>query len=224
MYDQLAEAPLTFDLEGQMLAITPDVYAFLVFDNLYAVSYISLMPAAVDSLANGEADNPYVLGVLGRAFPPAGIAWLMHYATVCSEDPLTSPEDARSLDGELAGLIESYIEDDTSSYIELCSYMGLPVFPDETDDAPIESDIPVLILSGGFDPITPEEFALSIQDTLTTSYAYTMPYGAHVQLLGGEPCASEIATQFIADPLTEPDASCIADAEPIGFPLPEDEG
>lgn len=198
------------------MPITAQLYAVGVFDSLYASGFVSLLPNVVDELARGEPTE-LAISIIGNAFPRSGVSWLMHFATVCGEDPVTSLDDARSLDGEQPGIIEAYITGDATSYIELCGHMELPVFPDETDDAPIESDIPVLILSGGFDPITPEVFALSIQDTLTTSYAYTMPYGAHVQLLSSETCASQIALQFIADPTTEPDASCIADAEPLPF-------
>lgn len=221
VYNQLSEEPIQLQIGDQTLPLTSDLYAIAVFDNMYATGFIGFMPAAVNNLVNGEVDQA-VFAFISNAFPRSSVARLMHYATVCSEDPVNSLDEALSLDDEQAGIIESYIEDDAGGYIELCGYMDLPVFPDETDDAPIESDIPVLILSGGFDPITPEVFALSIQDTLTTSYAYTMPYGAHVQLLTGNPCASEIASQFIADPFTEPDANCIADAEPLEFLLPDD--
>ena len=104
-------------------------------------------------------------------------------------------------------------------YVEICSYMNLPVLPDETD-IPISSDVPVLLLSGAFDPATPAYNAEEILATLPNGFSFEFPYGGHEQFLTGDACAESIVAVFIADPTTEPDANCIAEALPLQFALP----
>jgi len=141
---------------------------------------------------------------------------------LCCRHPVRSLSESRSIESVESEIVVNFSENDALQYVEMCGHMNVTEFPPATDDVPIVSDIPVLVLNGGLDPVTPQVYALPILDTLTTAYAFTMPYGAHVQLLASEACAGEIASQFIADPNTEPDASCIADAEPLEFLLPGD--
>jgi hypothetical protein len=75
-------------------------------------------------------------------------------------------------------------------------------------DEPVKSDIPTLLLSGGFDPITPASYAQEVASTLSHSYSFVFPAGGHGQLLEGD-CPEGIAQAFLANPNQPPDASCI---------------
>ena len=119
-------------------------------------------------------------------------------------------------------MVSEYARSDASSYIEMCSYMNLPVLPDETD-VPISSDLPVLLLSGAFDPATPAYNAEEVLATLPNGFSFEFPYGGHVQFLTGDPCAESIVASFLADPTTEPDSSCIDEALPLSFAPPAEQ-
>jgi hypothetical protein len=80
------------------------------------------------------------------------------------------------------------------------------------------SDIPTLLLSGRFDPITPAYFAEAAAKTLSHSYAYTFPDTSHGAFLFNA-CANRIAQEFLANPSDAPDARCIA-SEPTTFDIP----
>jgi hypothetical protein len=86
---------------------------------------------------------------------------------------------------------------------------------DESEQASlvVESDIPTLILSGAFDPTTPPEYAEEAAKTLLNSYSYLFPSGGHGELFSF-PCAAEIMFEFLEDPSTRPDGSCIPDQPP----------
>lgn len=137
----------------------------------------------------------------------------MLYSIICQEDGPSITEQL--IDDTLSGMsqvVGEYVESpDVSPYevIRLCSDWTAGFTNDETID-PVVSDVPALLLSGEFDPVTPVEFANTVASTLSNHYAYEIPGGGHgVSLDGG--CAMDIAIQFINNPDQEPDASCIDD-------------
>ena len=72
------------------------------------------------------------------------------------------------------------------------------------------SDIPVLTVSGEFDPVTPASYADTVRTTLSASYGLEFPGVGHGVLLSAD-CPMQLVAGFIADPTHEPDAACIAD-------------
>jgi hypothetical protein len=75
-------------------------------------------------------------------------------------------------------------------------------------DQAVQSNIPTLVLSGGFDPITPPQYASTVASNLSNSYNFVFPIGAHGQMLDGD-CADGMILAFLADPSSAPDSSCI---------------
>ena len=88
---------------------------------------------------------------------------------------------------------------------------------------PVESAIPTLILTGEYDIAVPPLMSREIGDTLPNSFSYEIPAGAHLQLASfnfGAECSREIAGQFLDDPLTEPDSTCLGSIAPFDFTPP----
>jgi pimeloyl-ACP methyl ester carboxylesterase len=217
VYQKLQAEPYMAEAEGTQYILDENLAASALFNALYDPSTASILPLAVDSLLNDKQDDR--IGILPFLILPRfqSISLPMHYAMVCSEDPVTTVDDARSLD-EVYSVVSEHARSDASSYVEMCSYMDLPVLPDETD-LPVTSDVPVLLLSGALDPATPASNAKEVLGTLPNGFSFEFPYGGHVQFLTGNPCAESIVASFLADPTTEPDSSCIAEALPLDFYL-----
>lgn len=74
---------------------------------------------------------------------------------------------------------------------------------------PIFSDIPTLLVSGQFDTLTPPSWADYADATLDNAYNYVFPGFSHGVTDGNE-CIVSIYQQFLTNPSTEPDASCIS--------------
>lgn len=83
---------------------------------------------------------------------------------------------------------------------------------------PVNSTVPTLVLAGDFDPITPPRWGKLAAEALENSYFYTFPGVGHAVIDGGE-CPVDVVMQFIADPATQPDASCRAEMN-LEFYLP----
>jgi pimeloyl-ACP methyl ester carboxylesterase len=76
------------------------------------------------------------------------------------------------------------------------------------ESAPVESDVPALVLAGAVDPITPAQWGRSAAGHLNNGWFYEIPGQAHGTMRTSA-CAREIALAFLEDPSVKPDVSCI---------------
>ena len=74
-----------------------------------------------------------------------------------------------------------------------------------------EVEIPVLVMAGAFDPITPPEGSRRVAEALGTELVL-LPNGAHSAL--DVDCGYAIWTAFVNDPTVAPDTSCVAEQTP----------
>jgi hypothetical protein len=113
--------------------------------------------------------------------------------------------------------LATLMRDSNTTILQICDLWQVPKLGPQANE-PVASDIPTLLLSGRFDPITPATFAEAAAKTLSHSYTYTFPNTSHGAFLFNA-CANSIAQQFLDNPHIAPNANCIA-AEPTTFNIP----
>ncbi|MGD2163876.1 MAG: alpha/beta hydrolase, partial [Anaerolineales bacterium] len=144
-------------------------------------------------------------------------AWGLYFAINCQNDfPTITPEITASISAEYPEL-EGYVRH--AREMEICALWDLPAAP--LDAEPVQSDIPTLVLAGGYDPITPPEWSKLTAENLDHAYYFELPASGH-GVLGESACAREIQSAFLSDPEREPDASCLADEPDAQFILPDE--
>jgi pimeloyl-ACP methyl ester carboxylesterase len=86
---------------------------------------------------------------------------------------------------------------------------------------PVRSDVPVLILTGEWDPVTPPSNGERVAKTLTNSLHIVVPHGAHgLGGLEGIDCIDRIATVFVERGTTKGiDTACVQNIRRKGFAL-----
>jgi pimeloyl-ACP methyl ester carboxylesterase len=86
---------------------------------------------------------------------------------------------------------------------------------------PIRSDLPVLILTGEWDPVTPPSNGERVSKTLTNSLHVVVPDGAHgLDGLEGIECIERMIVAFIESGTTKTlDTACVKDIHRKGFML-----
>ena len=88
----------------------------------------------------------------------------------------------------------------------------------------VTSSIPVLILQGGMDTITPPSWAAAAQRTLTNAYYLEFPGQGHVVIQQpasvNSGCPAQITRTFLDDPTHPPDATCLTKSYQIPWVLP----
>ncbi len=87
-----------------------------------------------------------------------------------------------------------------------CDYWQADVV-DATFKEPVTSDIPTLLLSGEYDPVTPPAFADKALETL--SNAQHLVAGGQGHIVANRGCMPKIVTAFIKDPEKELETECM---------------
>jgi hypothetical protein len=139
----------------------------------------------------------------------------MYQTVVCAEEANFNPENmpGAGVRPELVRLMK----DSNALLVQVCDLWKVPKLEPEINE-PVISDVPTLLLSGRFDPITPAYFAQEAAKTLSHSYVYTFPNTSHGAFLFNA-CANGIMQEFLDNPGVAPNDSCISDL-PTTFDIP----
>ncbi len=209
LVDDLNENPAIIEVIDPETKETVDVYldgrALLdfFFQTFYLPDMYAIFPKIVADL---EAGNYFFVAQILPLFAfDQTFSEGMYYSVICAEDG-----DFSVADLDMAGLlppIAEYAPEDMQSYLDGCTLWPVELLPPEVDDA-VSSDIPTLLLSGRFDPVTPPYFAEKAAESLPNAYHVVDPLGSHGVAFGGD-CINQIVQDFLNDPDVEPDASCL---------------
>ncbi|UCC64106.1 MAG: alpha/beta hydrolase, partial [Anaerolineae bacterium] len=90
-----------------------------------------------------------------------------------------------------------------------CELWGVPQ-PDGYSLPEVVSDLPVLLMSGEFDPITPPRNAEVAARYLSRSVSAAFPGLGH-ETLNSHQCATAVALSFLDHPDASPDTSCVGE-------------
>ena len=195
----LGNETATFKVNGEMLLTG-------MFGEMYGGAGV-ILPSQIYAL---KANDPLAI----RAFAPSlpsplnPSARIMHFAVNCADDPLTTDEPAMK---DLAAMYERFARTDNRSEALACNVLKVPQLSDASDAA-VKSELPVLILNGGFDPATPPSNGQVVGETLPNSQMVTFPSAGHVQ--DHNPCALQIMKAFMENPSAKVDTSCLP-AKPV---------
>lgn len=154
-----------------------------------------------------------------RAGDPGGLASLMHYAVVCSDDPVHSVDDVVIEDGT-SPLAREWAQAVAREYVIACPIVDVPALPDETD-VDVAVDVPTLLLSGGLDAATPTYRSEIVERALPDARMVVFPAGTHVQLGAMNECAVAIMVSFLDDRSAPLQTDCLSEFRWSGFLMPE---
>jgi len=185
-----------------------------VFEMLYVGSIIPALPRMIYDVQNGNYEffqRIYSLLLFDRSMSLG-----MYYSVVCAEESNFNPNNQ-----DLAGVhaqIAKYESREPNFILNSCKIWDVKSLGPAVDQ-PVQSDVPTLLLSGGFDPITPIAYADTAAKTLQHHYEFLFPTGGHGQALDGD-CQNGIIRAFLDNPSQKPDASCIAGISKLVFYTP----
>jgi pimeloyl-ACP methyl ester carboxylesterase len=152
---------------------------------------VALMPLLISEAAAGNYQPLAAMFVSSSESMNEQLATGMHNAVVCTEDvPFIESIDEQALAKTYIGPMM------TDALVAMCS-----VWPKGVLDAgfhePLDTDVPVLLLSGGADPVTPPAFADMAAVELSNARHLTGPDQGHG--LAGVGCMPDIVASFVAD-------------------------
>jgi pimeloyl-ACP methyl ester carboxylesterase len=190
-----------------------DLWAGL-FNALYDESLIPALPAAAKAIAGG--DNAIIDLIAEDGIPfAAGQHEGMTASISCSDR-------AALLDPDVVDpFVAEHPELEALVYLTVpetgCEEWDVEAQPTGFNDllTDEETDVPVLVMAGRFDPITPPEGSQRVAEALGTELLL-FPNAGH-GAVGSSPCSRDLWLAFLEDPTIAPDASCIDELGPPDF-------
>lgn len=194
------------------LQLTYDAFAEALRVMLYGSNSIRTIPLALNEAFNGDFTVFTRLAVAYNRALRRQLADGMLLSVVCAEDV------ARISDQEIDSLTADTFLGDTRVRAQkrVCDFWPQGELPPNYSDA-IISSVPVLMISGTLDPVTPPRWAEALGQQLRNSRHLVLPAGHHP---GGE-CIESVIAAFIArGSYFELDISCTQAIDYPPFELP----
>ncbi len=196
-----------------------------LFTLLYNRADIEIVPQVIDFYDRGvEAEiardvDEYIADYLGRAdFGDA-----MFLGVHCQEEvPFNDMAKALSAYRRYPLLAGLAVGGESESFAETCAAWRAALPPQPlraSDNEPVTSELPTLLLSGLYDPVTPPAFARMAAAHLVNSY-YLEFDGIGHDVLGNDACANVIARDFLERPRSPPRNICLGASIPPDFAKP----
>ena len=186
------------------------------FQMLYNSTLARLLPRIIYDAKDGNFE--IISKVLGLLFFDRTMSYGMYYSVMCAEDGDFDPSSINT-NGIRPEIVE-FNQGGAESVLTTCKNWDVTALPAEVNQ-PVSSDVPTLLLSGGFDPVTPSTNADLVARNLSNSYTVLFPWGAHGQLFDNV-CADQIVQDFWDAPSSAPDTACISERQSPNFFAPRD--
>ncbi|MCC5953618.1 MAG: alpha/beta fold hydrolase [Acidimicrobiia bacterium] len=105
---------------------------------------------------------------------------------------------------------------DAQALASACDVWDVPA-ADGIEAEPVASDLPVLLISGLLDAVTPPVWARQAVASLPNGQLVSVPHLGHDAVV--DECVVEIVIEFFGEPLTPVDTGCLADIEPFRYEI-----
>lgn len=193
---QLKEAPVKTRVEHPLTGVPEDVtitrtgLTAALRGLLYMPEAASLVPLVLDRATQGDW-RPFIAIHQNMSAGASGnLSQGMFLSVVCAEDAPYIAEEAIVREAKSTWLGDSMVRD----MLKPCAFWPRGELPKDYRE-PVKSDVPVLLLSGELDPVTPPSWAEEARRTLTNSLHVTLPGVGHGASSVG--CARALMTDFV---------------------------
>lgn len=224
--------PVT-DYEGSTYDMTGYDLVNDMFDLLYNTYALPLLPGKIYAAYEGDGDLYATFGDerfvdeldQGATINPDDYLEMiddmsegLFNSVECAEEvPFDSLATAEKNAKEIPFALREPLMGGLRTEFKDCDIWDVPAAPVLEND-PVRSEIPALVLSGNYDPITPVSWGRSTAEYLPNSTFYMLPGTGHgsVEIVA---CATDLAIDFLADPGGPIDDHCVAKMK-IKFYIP----
>lgn len=224
---QLDEKPVTvtssnFPTGTITQTVTGETVINLVLGAIKSSRYIGTVPQFISRFKSGDFST-LVIQQSSLLFAFEGIDPGLFINMTCHEQVLsTTLEEAQTEANRMVIRNYSWLPfyGDIEHVFKTCKSWGA-VSPAYGENNPTISDIPSLIITGSYDPTTPPVYAKQIATHLLHNYYFEFPTLGHTPTAADSSgCAMKIVEQFLDDPSTEPDRTCLGELEKPVFVVP----
>lgn len=201
--DPFSAPELSFEFTGDDLLV-------LTFGALYSPSQFVSLPDLVEDAQRNDLDLLSTLAaveVFSQNFFTVG----MFLSVSCVDElPFADPNAVRpaDLDPRYDHFVRSF---NGEFFFEVCAAWNVAPAPPAENELVI-SDIPTLLMGGGYDPITPASAADELAPGLSNFTSVVFPHQGHGA--SGSPCGLSLVLEFFAEPNLPVSDPCVDDESP----------
>ncbi len=193
--------------ESVIDVIDGEAFFDFVFDTFYRSHDYSALPFIISQAEKSHFDL-YVyyseMDVFDESFSRG-----LYFSVVCSEH--TPFKDGSDNTSYVLPSMAAWEEELLESFREDCRIWSVDRAELRLNELPI-SDVPALLLSGQFDPVTPPEYGEQVLANYSHGLHLTDPVGGH-GIAFDDDCTETIIGDFLDDPLGNLDAGCLSDPD-----------
>ena len=211
----VSKGPVTFEAlnafthQKQQVTMTREGFAELVRLVLYNPTVMSLMPAVIHEMSQGDYSHFAFYAYQLQRGIDAGLARGMQFSVLCAENVpfIKDAEIEPATGGTFYGGHRARL------FTRLCEHWPRGEVPAKFRES-IKSDTPVLMLSGELDPVTPPDVATPLLRWLPNGRQILMHNATHYSY----ECQEKLAREFIETGTAKGlDASCVEGIKRLPF-------
>ena len=208
LVDQLNASPVSISLYAGGIEQTVRVDGSLLIDVLFVGLYNPAVTASMPQMIYdiSQSDYDILRERLTLYFDTSG-ALGMQMSVQCAEEfPFNAAEEAYAAAQGVSPQIAAFYPASVQPLFVACKEWTT-VAPDPRENLPVSSDLPVLILAGDQDPITPPDWGRMAAQNLSHAYFQEFAGQGHWVTRSSQ-CALSMALAFWNDPTQDPGSSC----------------
>lgn len=206
VYDPISGEEVPVKVSGNILVDT-------LFTGLYNRDVTVSMPAMIDQVEKGDYR---LLAQRLSLYFDASTSLGMQMSVQCREEiPFSFPGEAFQEAEGLQPQIAAFFPASVQVLFQVCHDWGAGT-PNPIENQPVRSEIPTLLLTGEYDPITPPSWTYLAAETLPRSYVVEFPGVGHWTMRSGA-CPMQIGLSFLEDPGAPPDTGCVTQMGGLNF-------
>ncbi|MCP3675255.1 MAG: alpha/beta hydrolase [Gammaproteobacteria bacterium] len=193
--------------EYEKVTVSKEYIAIAIRLFSYSASSMNLLPLMIDKANNGQYETITSQANMISSSLQSSIS-NVELSILCAEDFPFYDQNIEVDEHNIFG--KDFIER-TAKSCDVWPHLRV----DASFKEPVKSDLPVLLLSGELDPVTPPEFAEQTMQSLSNAqHLVAKGQGHNVFPLG---CMPDIITDFVKDPEQELDTECMEDFDYTPF-------
>ncbi len=211
--DQLKAAPIKLRLQSSASGEFEEVlmtreYAVIALRMFsYSPETMGLIPLMVSLANHGQPETMAYQAQMMMDSLNQGLNNALEISVTCAEDVPFMPSTTQ--------VTNSLFGDEMFEMMHARCELWDADAVDPAFKQPVVSDIPTLLLSGEYDPVTPPQFADQAMQTLSNSQHLVAKGQGHI--IGTRGCMPKIVSAFIKDPKTELDTKCMNNFNDFSF-------
>ncbi len=213
LLDQLDKEPIKLRLQNSNTGEFEDVvmtreYAVIALRMFsYAPETMGLIPLMVSLANHGQPETMAYQAQMMMSSLNQGLNNALEISVSCAEDVPFMPENL--------GVENALFGENLFELMRARCEMWEADRVDTKFKQPVQSDIPTLLLSGEYDPVTPPENAEKTMQTLSNAQHLVAKGQGHIVSTRG--CMPKIVSAFIKDPETELKTECMKSFSDFSF-------